>query len=141
MSRLSRLAPIFMLAVLVSSLALPVMAQDNSTRASGKRIALALPRPKVDKPVVIAPVPVPAQDDVRQPAGVTMPEWPALPSGVRRSIKNATRAIEQTEEVVSRKVVELVIWVSKVFDSNATPVATPASSPNLAGKHSGRILR
>lgn len=114
---------------LMSGGATSVAAEETTTAptASGRRIALAMPRPKADKTsaAVMPDIVKWTDDNGANPGPLTAP----TPEKVRQALKQGTEALEAARVESCKKFTELMVWISTTLKVDPTPRVTPVSSP------------
>lgn len=138
MSRLSLFVGAAVVSILTASSAMPVNAESTATSApsaSGKKIAIALPRPKVEKPPgrIAAPA-IKPWEDVPGKSSPNFDKKSSPQTDLKKALRQSARFLEDAKKEAGRKYAELVAWISSVFKNSTEPKMTPVSSPRLKNK-------
>lgn len=143
MSHISLSAFAALALLLLASVSLKALADEDvrivsGSPSSGRRISMAMPRPKADKSATNATPDLVkwGADTSDQPISLSAP----TPHNVRQSLKQGAEALETARVESGKKLTELAAWLSSMLKADPVPTLTPVSTPRrLSGKRFAHV--
>ncbi|MBY0548076.1 MAG: hypothetical protein K2W95_12345 [Candidatus Obscuribacterales bacterium] len=139
MSRISLSACAALAILLPASGSLKALADEDvsvmsGNSSSGRRIAMAMPRPKADKSAATA-LPDLVKWGESNSGDVSVTFSAPTPANVRKTLKQGADALESAKVESCKKLTELAAWLSAMLKTDPVPTLTPVSTPRrLSGK-------